>query len=168
MREEVEASGLALGEKKREKQRIKRSVETSSISRLHGFVEPPCYYTDYIFKCAYSGCFLPTLPLSSPPVSSLVFHCSSNIYDPTCSIYFFASLRILWHFRRSFSHGAIFQEAPSPPAPFIFLRRGVRATFTERCGIDDSRRLTTKFHDEFPSTSISALCAYWHGEYLNF
>lgn len=50
-------SGLALDER-REWQRIKRSVETSGVSRLHGFVEPPCYYTDYIFKCAYPGCVL--------------------------------------------------------------------------------------------------------------
>lgn len=64
-------NGLALDEKK-ERQRIKRSVEMSGFSRLHGFVEPPCYYTDYIFKCAYPGCVLsPTLPvLSSPPFLS--------------------------------------------------------------------------------------------------
>lgn len=61
----MEAGGLVLGEKKREKQRIKRSVETSGVSRLHGFAESPCYYTDYIFKCAYSGCSPLTLPPSS-------------------------------------------------------------------------------------------------------
>lgn len=59
--------------RKEERQRIKRSVETSGVSRLHGFVEPPCYYTDYIFKCAYSGCFPPTLP----PGSFFASHLSS-------------------------------------------------------------------------------------------
>lgn len=50
-------SGLVLGEKKRGNG-IKRSVETSGVPRLHRFAEPPCYYTDYIFKCAYPECAL--------------------------------------------------------------------------------------------------------------
>lgn len=93
--------------------------------------------------------------LRFPP---LVFHCSpSNIYDPTYSIYFFfVSLRILWHFRRSFSHSTIFQETLS--GPFIFLRRGVTATFTRRCEMDDSRKLRTKFQWVFIHFHLSFVC----------
>lgn len=151
----MEAGGL-LGEKKREvtHKEKRRDVRRFSLARLRR-TTLLLYWLH--FQMRLLGMLSPNsssrLFLRLP---SLVFHCSSNIYDPTCSIYFFASLRILWRFRRSFSHGAIFQE--TLPGAFIFLRHDVRTTFTRRYGMDDSRRLRTKFQRVSVHFHLSFVC----------
>lgn len=130
-------SGLVLGEKKRGNG-IKRSVETSGVPRLHRFAEPPCYYTDYIFKCAYPECALSFslsiflfLFLYQPSMPSLRLLFSSLSTPPTFAIRhvlsIFSRLRGFYDTFDASSPATAYFKKPPPrvriPSSFPRVRR---------------------------------------------
>lgn len=143
--------------KRRERQRIKRSVETSGVSRLHGFVEPPCYYTDYIFKCAYSGCS----PLTLLPGSFFASRFSSFTAPATSTIRHVLSIFLhLYGFYDTFVALSLPRcHISRNPSRLLYLsqtrcsdlRAGMRRT-------NDSRRLTTKFQRVSVHFHLSFVC----------
>lgn len=145
---EVETERIGTRRKEEERRRIKRSAETSGVSRLHGFVEPPCYYTDYIFKCAYSGCSSPTLPAGSffPPsrLSSFTAAATSTIRH-VLSIFFcvstdFMTLSSLFLPRCHISR--------NPPQPLYLSQTRRKSDFHEE--MRDGRFAETR--DEIPTS----------------
>lgn len=170
---EVEAERIG-ARRKEERQRIKRSVETSGISRLHGFVEPPCYYTDYIFKCAYpvagerercsASILVPaTLPSPSPPSSSSSFSApATSTIRRILSI--FSRLHGFYDTFVACSPMTTYFKKPPLRCPFISRKRDAQEWLSREGKARDARRNPGEFPVHF---HLSFVCASaW--EYLNF